>query len=112
MGFGRINNNPFWLMAGTFYYIGLPTVVLGASSAIYFLVKKNRAALLFSLGAVIPLFSIMVISLFQYTANRYIFVCLTSWIMWAAMAANELFIQAKGQAKSWLGYWRSSCLAR
>lgn len=98
-GFGRINNNPFWLMAGTFYYIGLPTVVLGSSSAIYFLVKKNRAALLFSLGAVIPLFSIMVISLFQYTANRYIFVCLTSWIMLAAMAANELFIQAKGQAK-------------
>jgi len=98
-GFGRINNNPFWLVAGTFYYISIPTVVLGTASAIYFLVKKNRAALLFSLGAGIPLLFIMVISLFQYTANRYIFVCLTSWIILAAMAANELFIQAKGKAK-------------
>ena len=86
-------------MAGTFYYIGIPTVVLGASSVIYFLVKKNRAALLFSLAAVIPPFIIMIISLFQYTANRYIFVCLTSWIILAAMAANELFVQAKGSAK-------------
>lgn len=98
-GFGRINNNPMWLMAGTFYYIGIPTVVLGVSSAIYFLLKKNHAALLFSLGAVIPLLSMMVISLFQYTANRYIFVCLTSWIILAAMAANELFIQANGKAR-------------
>jgi hypothetical protein len=98
-GFGRINNNPVWLMAGTIYYIGIPTVILGLSGAIFFLLKKNRAAMLFSLGAVIPLLSITVISLFQYTANRYIFVCLTSWIILAALAANELFIQANGKAR-------------
>jgi len=98
-GFGWINNNPFWLMAGTFYYIGLPAVILGTSGAIYFFIKKNRAALLFSLGAVIPLFAIVAISMFQYTANRYIFVSLTSWIMLAALAVNELFVRSKGSNK-------------
>jgi hypothetical protein len=98
-GFGRLNNNPFWLMGGTLYYIGIPTVILGAFSAIYFLVKKNRAALLFSLGALIPLYAIMAISLVQYTANRYIFVSLTSWIFLAAMGVNEIFIHLKGNTR-------------
>ena len=98
-GFGRLNNNPFWLMAGTFYYIGLPTIVFGAFGALYFLLKKNRAALFFSLGALIPLIAVMGISLFQYTANRYVFVCLTSWILLAAMTVDEIFILVKGNAR-------------
>lgn len=98
-GFSRVNNNPFWLMSGTFYYMGLPTVILAGFGSIYFLLKKNRAALLLAIAAILPVVSIMLISFFQYTANRYVFVCLTSWIMLAALATNEFFKSSRGNAR-------------
>ncbi len=89
--FSRVNNNPFWLMGGTFFYIGLPTVLLAASGGIHFLMKRSRPALYLVLGAAVPLIGIAGLSFFHYTANRYIFVSLTSWLILASMAASELF---------------------
>ena len=97
--FSRVNNEPVWLMAGTFYYIGLPVVVLAVFGALFFILKDNRPALLFSLGAVIPLLGIMAISLFHYAANRYIFVSLTSWIILAAMTLDALFHLLPGHTR-------------
>jgi 4-amino-4-deoxy-L-arabinose transferase-like glycosyltransferase len=98
-GFGRINNNPFWLVAGSFYYISLPVIFLSTFGSVYFLWRKSRPVLLFSLGAAIPLIGIVSMSLFQYTANRYVFISLTSWLILAAMTINEIFILLKGNAK-------------
>jgi hypothetical protein len=97
--FWRVNNNPFWLMAGTFYYVSLPVIFLGTFGGLYLILKKNRPALFFSLGAIVPLIGIVALSLVQYTANRYVFVSLTSWIILAAMAINELFILLKGSGR-------------
>lgn len=94
-GFGRINNNPFWLAAGTFYYISLPVVLIASFSAVYFIRKGNRLAMLASLGAAFPLLAMMMLSLFHYTANRYIFISLTSWILLAGMGIGELFNSLK-----------------
>jgi mannosyltransferase len=97
VGFGRVNNDPLWLAAGLVYYVGVPTVAAAAFGALYLLSKKNRAGLFFGLSAALPVLAVMVLSLFQYTANRYFFVTLTSWIILAALAVYELFIYLRGR---------------
>ncbi len=99
LNFGRINSNPVWIFAGSLYYIGLGTAVLAVFGAGYLLAQKDRAALLFGLGAVIPLLAIMAASSFQYAATRYVFVALTSWILLACLAVHSLFISLAGRTK-------------
>jgi 4-amino-4-deoxy-L-arabinose transferase-like glycosyltransferase len=93
------NNNPYWILAGVVYYIGLPIICVGASGALYLLLKKDRAALLLSVGALGPLLAIMIISLVFYTANRYVFVSLMSWIALASVAIKELLQQTQRNAR-------------
>lgn len=88
--FGWINNNPLWLFSGFAYYVGIPVLCLGFAGAIYLLLKKERIGLLLFLSAVIPITSIMFISMFQYAANRYAFVSLSSWIILASVAVISL----------------------
>lgn len=99
MGFGGANNNPLWLLIGMVYYIGLPTVCAGTLGAIYLFSQKNRAALLLSLNAVIPILALMAIAPFHYTANRYAFISLLSWLILAAVATVELLYQAPKHLK-------------
>jgi hypothetical protein len=63
---------------------------MSALGAIYLLGRRDRRALLLALGVVTPLLAIMVISLIQYTANRYVFIILTSVVILAAVAVREL----------------------
>ncbi|MFC1975507.1 glycosyltransferase family 39 protein [Chloroflexota bacterium] len=98
-GFGYANNSPVWILAGVVFYIGLPTVCMAVLGALYFLSKKSRASLLLSLGAAIPLLTMTLISPFHYTANRYVFVSLLSWIILASLAAVELLVQAPKHIK-------------
>lgn len=102
-GFGYVNNNPIWLLAGVVFYVGLPTICFGTAGAWYFLARKDRAALLLSLGALIPLLAIMGLSLFHYTANRYVFMSLASWIVLAALAAVELVARTGGRERVFVG---------
>lgn len=64
-GFGRINNSPFFLAAGTIYYVGLPLAVFAAGSGLYLVARKDRLALLMGVSAVLPLLLLMGISLGQ-----------------------------------------------
>lgn len=95
-GFSRVNNNPLWIISGVTYYIGLPFLCLGAGAAVHMLAAKNRAVLLLSLGAVIPLLAVLILSVVQYTANRYAFVSLTCWLVLAALGIWLLLDQARG----------------
>jgi hypothetical protein len=95
-GFGRINNNPLWLLSGFIYYVGLPVICMASFGALYLLTKKDRAGLFFVLSAVVPVLAIIAVSMIQYSANRYFFVSLTSWIILASLATNEL-LQQKGK---------------
>lgn len=97
--FGWTNNNPVWLLAGVVYYVSIPVICMALLASLYLLVKGDRAGLLFSLGAVIPLLVVMILSLFQYTANRYIFISLTSWLILASVAVTELFHQTPKNSK-------------
>lgn len=57
---------------------------------------RNRAVLLVSLSAAIPLVLMAGIALFHYSANRYVFITLTSWTLLASLAVKELFDHLKG----------------
>ncbi len=86
-GFGRSNNNPLWL-AGVFaYYLGLPVVFLAAGSAVDGFLRRDRALLFTACGALIPLSILMSLAPFHYTASRYGFVTLGSWL---ALASSGL----------------------
>jgi Dolichyl-phosphate-mannose-protein mannosyltransferase len=98
-GFGRINNTPLWLFSGFIYYVGFPIACMASFGAIFLLRKKDRAGLFFGLAAIVPLFVIMVVSTFQFSANRYFFISLTSWITLASLATYELMRQQKGEAR-------------
>lgn len=95
--FGRINNNPFWILAGSIYYIGLPLACIAALGGMHFLLKRTerprlqRVSLFFGIAGAIPLLAVMAVSLFHYTANRYIFVSLLAWIILGALTAIEIF---------------------
>lgn len=88
--FAFLNNSPFWILAGVVYYLGIPLVVMSFFGGLSLLFQKDRRALLLILGAAVPLLSIMLISLVQYTANRYVFVVTTSVVILAAVAVREL----------------------
>jgi 4-amino-4-deoxy-L-arabinose transferase-like glycosyltransferase len=95
--FGFTNTNPLWILGGVVFYLGLPLICAAAGGAYFMLKHKRRAGLLLSVAAVLPTAAIFVVSLFQYSANRYAFVSLTSVVVLAAVAVNELWqATAKG----------------
>lgn len=104
-GFGRINNSPFWLAAGVVYYVRVVTVCLAVAGAILLFSHQSRplqrSALLLSLNAGLPLLTVMLLATFHYTANRYVFITLTSWLILAAAAVVELFRHTPRRAR-WL----------
>jgi mannosyltransferase len=92
--FGFANNSPFWIVGGVAFYVGLPLVCAAAAGGAYLLLQKRREGLLLMLAATVPVLAIAAISIFQYTANRYAFVALTSIITLGAVGLKELLWQA------------------
>ncbi len=89
--FGWVNTNPFWILSGVAYYVGVATICAATAAGVYLVLHRNRAGALLALGAVVPLLLIAAVSTFQYAANRYVFVSLTSWLILAGVAVRELF---------------------
>jgi hypothetical protein len=61
--------------------------------------QKSRSGLLLFLGAIVPCLILFLLAPFGWTADRYAFITLSSWIILSAVAVKELFYQAKGQQK-------------
>ena len=99
-GFGWINNNPFWILSGIAFYIGIPFICVGLGAVLYFLSEKNRGVFLMALAAILPAVLIAILSLIQYTANRYVFISLVPWLVLSAVGIWELYRQIRGRA--WL----------
>jgi mannosyltransferase len=97
--FSFVNNSPLWLVGGFAFYLGIPVVCLAALGAIRLLMRWDRLGLLLSLAAIIPILALTVLSLFQYTANRYAFVSVTSILLLAAFALFELFAALKNSQR-------------
>jgi mannosyltransferase len=97
--FGFVNNNPIWILSGTAFYLGVPLLIMAFTGAVALLWRRDRFGLLLTLGFMVPLVSIVAISLVTYSANRYIFPALTSVIILAAMAIYDLWRQTRGPGK-------------
>lgn len=100
--FGRINNNPLWIVAGVIYYVRIPVIVMGVAGMAYLWFQKpsfQRAGLLLGISALLPLIAIAGISLVHYTANRYVFVSLTSWLALTSVALVALMREIGGRSK-------------
>jgi hypothetical protein len=95
--FGWSKNSPVWTVAGTLYYTGPAVAGLAALGAAHHLARRSRAALLLTVGAVTPLAALAVLAPFQYTASRYAFVSLTSWIGLAGLGLALLFHETRGR---------------
>jgi mannosyltransferase len=89
-GFSPGGNSPLWLAGSFGYYLGLPVVLLALGSAIHGLKTKDRALLMASNGAFVPLSILVLITPFHYTANRYGFITLTSWLALAGYGLTTL----------------------
>ena len=94
-GFGFSNNSPFWLAGGFAFYVGLPVICLSFAGGAYLILQKSRTGLLLTVSAVLPLLIILVIAPFHYTANRYAFISLTSFLALAAISITTLIKKAE-----------------
>ena len=93
--FGRINNSPAWIFAATAYYVTVPIMCLGVFSAYFWVVRRERTVYMLVLWAILPLVAVMALSLFHYTATRYIFLSLPAWTILAAMAAQQVWLRTR-----------------
>lgn len=97
-GFGWINNNPVWILSGIVFYIGIPVICMGLAAIVYYLMERDRGAFLLAIAAVLPVLVIVILSMIQYAANRYIFVSLTPWLILSAAGIWDLFKQNRGRS--------------
>jgi 4-amino-4-deoxy-L-arabinose transferase-like glycosyltransferase len=99
IGFGNPNNTPQWIVGSFVYYTGLPVVIMGLFGAAHLVRERRHAALLFGLAALGPLLALGALAPFHYTANRYAFVSLTSWILLCSVALVQLYEWASGRGR-------------
>jgi hypothetical protein len=72
---------------------------LGSLGLFALYIQKHRGFVLLGLGAFVPLAATMILSLFIYTANRYVFVSLVSWLILASFGIVELIKKTQGGYK-------------
>jgi hypothetical protein len=96
---GYPNVAPIRLLASVMYRLGVPLVCLALFGGIFVFGQKKREGLLLLVGIFIPILSLLGLSLFTFSVDRYIFTSLPCWIILAAMAIKEILIQIKAHGK-------------
>lgn len=92
---GQPNTTPLRLTLSIIYRISVPVFILGLFGGIYTITTKQRAGLFVFISATLPVLVLIVLSMFMFTVDRYIFITLLPWLILCAMAVKELFFQAK-----------------
>jgi mannosyltransferase len=96
---GYSNHQPLRLLTSFVYHVSLPLVCLALFAGIYLLMARSRKGLLLVSGAGVPLFTILMLSSFAFTVDRYAFISLPSWIILAAVGVKEIFSQTQKYGK-------------
>lgn len=94
-------DDPFRLLLFIGNNLGIPLMVMAVFSSIMLVGKGNRPGLLLVVSAVGPLFMLVVLNLFIFTKDRYIFITLFSWILLTVIGITELASGVKGYHR-WL----------
>jgi 4-amino-4-deoxy-L-arabinose transferase-like glycosyltransferase len=92
---GPLNTTPLRLTLSIVYRISVPVFILGLFGGIYTLTTKQRAGLFVFISATLPVFVLILLSLFMFVVDRYIFITLPFWLILCALALKELYFQAK-----------------
>jgi len=90
------NDDPLRLLGNISFSIGVPLMALALFSALFLILKKDRAGLWLATNAVIPLVVLVAANPFIFTKDRYVFMALFSWITLASIGINELFTRLNG----------------
>ena len=94
---GQINTTPLRLTLSIVYRIGAPVVILGLFGGIYMLLTKQRAGLFILIGATLPVILLIILSMFMFAVDRYVFITLLPWYILCALAIKELLLLAKSR---------------
>src|SRR6266498_2165191 len=95
------NDDPLRLLGNISFNMGVPLMALALFSALFLILKKDRAGLWLATNAAVPLVALVAANPIIFTKDRYVFITLFSWIILAAIGINELFTQVNGIHK-WL----------
>ena len=95
------NDDPVRLLGNISFNIGIPLMILGLFSGFVLVRRKDRAGLLMTVNAVVPLVILVAANPFIFTKDRYVFMILFSWIVLAAVAIHELISQTS-ELQKWL----------
>lgn len=127
---GKPNHDPLRLALAIAFQMGLPLLCLGGVGGLYLslnrtldagshlqgaktcnverstlhpLAVRDRAILFVFVGAVLPPLVLLLLSLFMFTVDRYVFITLPFWCILAAAAIKELFdlTQRRGRPLAW-----------
>jgi hypothetical protein len=95
------NDDPIRLLGTISFDIGIPLMALAFFSGLFLFLRRDRAGLLMTVNAIVPLVMLVAANRFIFTKDRYVFMILFSWIILAAIAIHELLKNIHGQHK-WL----------
>jgi uncharacterized membrane protein len=91
--------NPARVLLGTIYDIGLPMFLLACFAGVYVFLQKSRPGIFMFVGAVVPLFILILISPFTQAFSRYVFMTLPNWLILGAIGARELIVHTQKHGK-------------
>jgi 4-amino-4-deoxy-L-arabinose transferase-like glycosyltransferase len=95
---GQLNTTPLRLTLSIVYRISVPVFILGLFGGIYIITTKQRAGLFVFISATLPILVLIVLSMFMFAVDRYIFITLLPWLILGALAIKELFFNVKSFA--------------
>ncbi len=94
-------DDPFRLLLFIGNNMGLPLMVMGFFSGIVLVTKRSRPGLLMVVSAVAPLVLLLILNLFIFTKDRYMFITIYSWILLTVLGIFEIGSNLKGNQR-WL----------
>jgi len=95
---GYPNLTAFSILGSILYRVGMPLALLALFGGVLMLVRGVRLGLLLGFAAALPILSVMAMSSFTYTAFRYAFVTLPSFILLGAYFAVQW---SKSPKRTW-----------
>jgi mannosyltransferase len=97
--FGPPNHDPLRLLASVIYWAGLPLLGFALIGTVPLLRDHGRKGALVALGAWVPVILLTGLSVYTFTATRYILVSLPFWAVSAAVGAKDLFSRNTGRGR-------------
>lgn len=94
-------DDPLRLLVFIANNIGVPLMVFAVFSGAALVFRRSRIGLLMTVGAVVPLLLLVVLNLFIFTKDRYLFITLYSWIILAAVGLVDVATALKDNQR-WL----------